>query len=216
MTRPKTSCSAARPPSAIFITSSSSSLGVQVAILGRQVVGVAERVAARDDRHLLDREQVAHQVREQDVAGLVEGEDPLLLVGDDPALLEAGDDPLHRVLEVRELDRLGLAAAGEDRGLVADVGELGAGQPGGLAGDDAQVDSVGERLAARVHAQDLLAADEVGRGDEHLAIEAARPEQRRIEVLEPVRGAHHDDLAPTRRSRRARRAAGSASGRARG
>ena len=54
--------------------------------------------------------------------------------------------------------------------------------------------SVGERLAARVHAQDLLAAVEVGRRDEHLPVEAARAQQRRVEILEPVRGAHHDHL----------------------
>ena len=57
-----------------------------------------------------------------------------------------------------------------------------------------EIDVGGERLAARVHAQDRLAAGEVGRGDEHLPVEAARAEQRRVEVLEPVRGAHHDDL----------------------
>ena len=54
--------------------------------------------------------------------------------------------------------------------------------------------SRGERLPARVHAQDRLAADQVGRADEHLPVEAARAEQRRIEVLEPVRRAHDDDL----------------------
>ena len=52
----------------------------------------------------------------------------------------------------------------------------------------------GERLAARVHAQDLLAAGEVGRRDHHLPVEAAGTEQRGVEVLEAVRGAHHDHL----------------------
>ena len=56
-----------------------------------------------------------------------------------------------------------------------------------------QVDVLGERLAARVHAEDRLAAREIGRRDEHLPVEAARPEQRRVEILEPVRRAHDDD-----------------------
>ena len=57
-----------------------------------------------------------------------------------------------------------------------------------------QVDVVVERLAARVDAQDLLAAGEVGRRDDHLPVEAAGTEQRGVEILEAVRGAHHDHL----------------------
>ena len=71
-------------------------LRVQVALLHRQVVRVAERLAAGDDRHLLDRQQVAHQVRHQRVAGLVVGEDALLLLGHDAPLLQAGEHALHR------------------------------------------------------------------------------------------------------------------------
>ena len=85
-------------------------------------------------------------------------------------------------------------AARADRRLVADVREVGAGQSGGLAGDRLEVDVVGQRLAARVDGEDVAAALQVGRLDEDLAVEAARPEQRRIEVLEAVRRAHHDDL----------------------
>ena len=82
-------------------------LRVQVALLQRQVVRVAERVAAPDDRHLLDREQVAHQMCEERVPALVVGEDPLLLLGDDAPLLQAGDDAFHRAFEVLREDRHG-------------------------------------------------------------------------------------------------------------
>ena len=60
---------------------------------------------------------------------LVVGEDPLLLLGDDAPLLQAGDDAFHRALEVLREDRHALLAAGEDRGLVAEVGEVGAREP---------------------------------------------------------------------------------------
>ena len=43
----------------------------------------------------------------------------------------------------------------------------------------AEVDVGGERLVARVHAEDRLATGDVGRGDEHLSIEAAGTEKRR-------------------------------------
>ena len=51
-----------------------------------------------------------------------------------------------------------------------------------------------QRLTPRVDAQDLLAAGEVGRCDDHLPVEAAGTEKRRVEILKAVRGAHHDHL----------------------
>src|SRR3954465_5170649 len=49
-------------------------------------------------------------------------------------------------------------------------GGVGAGQAGGVAGDGLQVDTGSERHPARVHLEDALAAGEVGRGDEKLAV----------------------------------------------
>src|SRR5262249_50048737 len=60
--------------------------------------------------------------------------------------------------------------------------------------DGVQIDVDRERLAAGVDAENVDPALEVGRLDQDLAIEAAGPEQRRVEVLQAVRRAHHDDL----------------------
>ena len=90
------------------------------------------------------------QLRAERVAGLVVGDHPLLVVGDHAARLHAGHDPLERGLEVRGHQLVAVLAAGEDRGLVADVGEVGAGQAARLARDDLQVHVRGERLAACV------------------------------------------------------------------
>jgi hypothetical protein len=54
--------------------------------------------------------------------------------------------------------------------------------------------SSGERLAPRVDAENLFAAGEVGRSDQHLPVEAPRPQQRCVEILETVGGAHDDHL----------------------
>ena len=81
-----------------------------------------------------------------------------------------------------------------DRRLVTDVREVGAGQAGCLASDRLEVDVGPERLAARVHGENLAPALEIGRLDQDLAVEAARAQQGRIEVLQPVRGGHHDHL----------------------
>ena len=44
-----------------------------------------------------------------------------------------------------------------------------------------------------MHLQDLLAADDVGVRHHHLAVEAARPQQRRVEHVGPVGGGDQDD-----------------------
>ena len=115
-------------------------LGLQVAVLLGQVERVAERAAARDDRdavHLLDARE---QLRAERVAGLVVGDHPLLVVGDHAPRLHARDHPLERGLEVLGADLLALRAAGEDGRLVADVGQVGARQAAGLAGDQVELD----------------------------------------------------------------------------
>ena len=165
---------------------------LQVAVLGGQVERVAERPPARDDRdpvHAVDRRQ---QLAAQRVAGLVVGDDALLVRVEHAPRLHAGDHALERGVEVGGRDRARAAAGGEDRRLVADVREVGARQPAGLLGDEVEVDVL-QRLVARVHREHALTALDVGRHDEHLAVEAAGAQQRRVELLEQVRGRDHDD-----------------------
>ena len=68
-------------------------------------------------------------------------------------------------------------------------------KPGRPAADRLQVDARSDRLAARVHAQDLGAALEVGRLDADLTVEAAGAQQRGIEHVGTVRGGDEDDAA---------------------
>ena len=181
--------------------------GLQVAVLGGQVQRVAERAAARHDRdavHPVDRRQ---QLAAQRVARLVVGDDPLLVAVEHTLGLHAGDHPLDRRVEVGAGDLLRPAPAREDRGLVADVGQVGTGQAAGLLGDQPEVDVV-HRLVAGVHLEHAQAAFDVGRHDEHLAVEAARAQQRRVELLEQVGGGDHDHPAAASRSRPSRPAAG--------
>ena len=50
-----------------------------------------------------------------------------------------------------------------------------------------------ERHAASVHAQDLLAPQQVGPVHDDLTVEAARPHERRVQDVGAVRGGHDDD-----------------------
>src|SRR5437667_449076 len=83
------------------------------------------------------------------MAALVVREDAALLLRQSLLLLQAGDDPVDRVLEIRLRDVLRLAAAGEDRGLVGDVREIGAGEAGGVARDHAQIDGACLRASSK-------------------------------------------------------------------
>ena len=121
------------------------------------------------------------------------GDDLALLRAHHALLLEAGDQPIDRRLEVLHADRRLVVARREQRRLVHQVGEVGAGEAGGPRGDDLQVDVRRDLHALDVDAQDLLASLDVGLVDEHLPIEPAGAEQRRVEHLGPVGRAHDDD-----------------------
>ena len=85
-------------------------------------------------------------------------------------------------------------AGGQQRRLVDEVREVGAGEAGRLAGEVVEVDVLRERLAARVHLEDLGAALAVGAVDDDLAVEAARAQQRGVEDVGPVGGRDEDDV----------------------
>ena len=121
------------------------------------------------------------------------GDDPPLLVAHHPLLLEAGDQPIDRRLEIEAVHFRLVVARGEQRGLVDQVREIGAGEPGGPLRDHLEVDVGTDLHALDVNAEDRLAPLHVRLVDQHLPVEAARAEQRRVEHLRPVGRAHDDD-----------------------
>jgi hypothetical protein len=57
-----------------------------------------------------------------------------------------------------------------------------------------ELDLVVQRLALRVHLEDLAAADAIGPVDDDLPVEAAGAQQRRVEDVGPVRGRDENDV----------------------
>ena len=143
----------------------------------------------------MDRVAVRQQVTDDRVPELVVGGDqPFLLAHHARLLLGAGDHPHDPLLELHHRDLAMALAGGQQRRLVDQVGEVGAGEPGRLAGEHVEVEVGRERLAAGVDLEDLLAALAIGAIDDDLAVEAARAEQRRIEDVGPVGGGDQDDV----------------------
>ena len=170
-------------------------LGRQVAILGRQRDRVAERLTAADDRDLVHLVGVLEVEADERVAHLVvRGDLPLLLREEARLLLGAGDHAHDPFLELVLADRLLAAARGEQRGLVDHVREVGAREAGRRGGEHVEVDLLVERLALRVHLEDLLAPLAVGAVDDDLPVEAARAQQRGVEDVGPVRRGDQDDV----------------------
>ncbi len=124
------------------------------------------------------------------MARLVVGHHALLVVGDHPARLHAGHHPLERRLEVassRSLSRRSrpakMAASLQMLARSAPV------RPLVWRATSSRSMSSASGLPLRVHAEDLLAPREVGRGHEDLAVEATGPQQRGVQLVEQVRGA---------------------------
>ena len=114
---------------------------------------------------------------------------------DHPRLaLGAGDDPLQGFLELGHADDLLVATGRQDGGLVDEVREVGAGEARRLARDAFDVNALVERLALGVDPQDLGPAADVGSIEDHLAVETARAQERRVQDVRPVRGGDHDHV----------------------
>ena len=128
------------------------------------------------------------------MARLVIGGVALLFLGHDHgAPLGAHHDLVLGALEFLHGHRALVAARREQRRLVHQIREIRAGKARRAARDDRRLDVVAERHLAHVHFEDLLAAAHVGQRHDHLAVEAARAQQRRIEHVGPVGGGDDDD-----------------------
>src|SRR4051794_286950 len=164
-------------------------------VLLRHRDGVAQGLPAADDRDLVDRVGVLEVVAADRVAHLVVGRDQPLLLAHDPGLLLRAGDHAHDPLFELDLGDLALAVAGgQQRGLVDEVRQVGAGEARRLPGERVDVDLLGQRLAARVDLEDLRAALAVRAVDDDLAVEAARAQQRRVEDVRTVGGGDQDDV----------------------
>src|SRR5947208_14517255 len=92
------------------------------------------------------------------VPELVVRGDPALLLREEPRLLlRAGDHAHDPFLQLVLLDRLLATARREQRRLVDEVREVGAREARRSGGERVEIDLRRERLALRVHLEDLLA-----------------------------------------------------------
>jgi hypothetical protein len=166
---------------------------VQVLVFG-EVLSVAQALASRDDRHLEQRVRVLEEPAGDCVPRLVVRDRLLLFWGQHVRFfLHARDHALDRLLEVLHVDRVVQVPRGDQRRLVAHVGDVGAGESRRQGRHlPAEVVLVQSGLqGAQVDPEDAGAPLDVGGGDEDLPVEAARPQQGLVEDVYPVGGGQH-------------------------
>ena len=158
-----------------------------------QVPGCAERLAARDDRHLDKRAGILEYPAHRGVARLVVGDHTLLLVGDDLILaFEAAHDAVDGCQEVLLRNEFLVVARSDQRGFVADICNVGTRESGGLAGQERPVELRIELQRTQVDVENLLTFLDVGQSHLDLAVETAGAHQRLVEDVGTVRGRKDD------------------------
>ncbi len=168
--------------------------GAQVLVLGGQGERPAQRPTPGDDGHLVDRVGALEDVAHQGVATLVVGDGELLLLAHDPVLaLGAGHHAIDGGLQLGVADELQVPTGRQQGRLVHEVGEVSAREARGATGEDIEPYVRLQRLALGVHAQDGLAALEVGTVDDDLPVEATGPEEGGVQDVRAVGGGDEDD-----------------------
>src|SRR5213594_230934 len=169
-------------------------LRVGVPVVERHLLRQPEGHAARNDGHLVHRVGARHQLRHQRVARLVVGDHPPFLDADDHrAPLGAHHDLVLGDLEVAHRDPVLVLARGEERRLVHQVLEVGAGEARRLPGQEIDVHVLADRHPAGVDLQDALAPLHVGARHDDSAIESAGTQERRVQDVRSIGGGDQDD-----------------------
>ncbi|OQA28829.1 MAG: hypothetical protein BWY59_00654 [Verrucomicrobia bacterium ADurb.Bin345] len=169
-------------------------LALRVAVLLRQLHGGPERGSARNDRDLVQRLGIAHQLHDDRVTRLVVGRELFLFVVQHPAA--ALPAPTHLVagfLEIFCFHGIRVAAGGKQRRLVHEVGEIRTREARRSPRDAPQIHVGGQLDPSGVDPQDRLAALQHRHINHDLPVETAGPEQRLVQHVGPVRGGDDDN-----------------------
>ena len=152
-------------------------------------------VAPGHDGNLVDPVGVGQGPGHQGVTRLVVGRHFLFSDADDPALpLRAGDDPLHRFLKLGHVDCLQVLSGSQQGGLVDQIGQVSAAEPGCFLGQGVHLDLGGDGLSGGVDVEDGLASRDVGQVQGDAAVEAPGTQQCRVEDVGAVGGCDDDDV----------------------
>ena len=163
-------------------------------VLLRKLQRVTQSLAAADDRDLVDRIGVLQDVTHQGVTALVVGNRGALGLGHHATLaLRSGNHALHRFLDLVHRDHGTMAAGSQQRRLVEQICQIGAGEANGHLGELLKLHVLVHRLVLGMHAQDLLAALHIRTVDRNLTVKTTGTQQCRIQDVRTVSRSDQDD-----------------------
>ena len=117
----------------------------------------------------------------QSVTALVVGNRGALGLGHHATLaLRSGNHALHRFLDLVHRDHGTMAAGSQQRRLIEQICQIGAGEANGHLGELLKLNVLVHRLVLGMHAQDLLAALHIRTVDRNLTVKTAGTQQCRI------------------------------------
>ena len=128
------------------------------------------------------------------VTRLVDSDGALLLGGHHLGLLlQTADDAVHSVEEVLLGDGFLVVAGGDQGGLVADVGNVSAGESRSLTRQEVDVEAVVGLQRLQMYLEDSLALCHVGQVDVDLTVETSGTQQCLVKHVDAVGGCQNDD-----------------------
>ena len=161
----------------------------------RQEEGHTERPTTRNDGDLVYRIVFRNQAANDGVARFVIRGRLFLRFGHHHgATFRTHHDLVFGFFELHHRHHALVAAGGEQRRFVDQVGQVGTGEARRTTRNDGGVDVGSQRHAAHVHLQDLLTATHIRQPDHDLTVETARAQQRRVKHVWTV-GRRDDDDA---------------------
>src|SRR5690606_16306056 len=160
--------------------------GIVVAVCQRPLIGHAERLPARNNGDTVDRIGARLDQPQDGVSALVVGHTLLVRFAQDDETLGPEYDLFQRVDEILVVDLVLPAPGSQQRRLVDEVADVGAGDAGRRLGYVSKIDVSGKRHLARVNLEDGLAAALVRQVDDNAAVEPACAQQRLVQNVRLV------------------------------
>src|SRR5215208_4494773 len=165
---------------------------VVVAVVLGALVGDAQGLSPRHDRHPVYGVSAGHDESQDGVTALVVGDALPLLWAHQQRALGAEHDLLQSVQEVLLGDFLLLTAGRQERRLVDQIPEIGARKPRRRSRELPKVHATGERHASGVDLENRLAPHLVREVHHHAPVEAPGPQECLVEHVGLVGGGQHD------------------------
>src|SRR5215213_6368950 len=165
---------------------------VVVAVVLGALVGDAQGLSPRHDRHPVDGVRPWYDESKDGVTALVVGDSLPLLGTNQQRALGAEHDLLQCIQEVLLAHLVLLAPGRQKRRLVDQVPEVGARKPRRRSRKFLQIHVTGERNASRMDIEDLLASHFVRQVHHHAPVEAPGPKECLVEHVGLVGGGQND------------------------